>query len=241
MNFLRKIYALYCYLISAVALVMFFLFFENLFLAKTVSFPNEGKMTFLAIAADIGLLFLFGIQHSIMARDWFKKWLSNIIPAPLERVTYILISSIALALIIWLWQPFGAVIWDVSWTITGYFLWGLGLIGGVIIILSVGAINGRYFAGWQQVTENTVHIEPKFVMPSMYQYVRHPIYLGTLLLFWSVPLLSYSGLLFNIGMTAYILIGATLEERNLKITFGDAYSSYQEFVPMLIPFTKFRR
>jgi protein-S-isoprenylcysteine O-methyltransferase Ste14 len=239
MKYLQYLYAAYCYLVAAVAMLAFLLFFENFYLSKTVSLPSN-IVTARAIFTDIGLLLLFGLQHSLMARDWFKKWLTHYLPASLERVTYILMSSVVLALIVWWWQPFGEMVWDVRNYGLGWLLLGLGVFGGIVVVISAGLINSRYFVGFQQIQTQTAQEEQKFVTPFFYQHVRHPIYFGTLLAIWCVPVMSASGILFCVGMTAYIIIGATYEERNLRLRFGDEYRAYQANVPMLIPFTKFR-
>jgi len=239
MKLLQYLYAGYCYLVAGVAILAFALFFENIYLEKTVSLPAN-IVTTQAIFINISLLLLFGFQHSLMARDWFKRWISYYLPASLERVTYILISSVALALMVWWWQPFGEMIWDVRNTILGWVLLGLGLFGGIIIMISVSLINSKYFLGWQQIKTQKGAEEMKFVTPLFYQFVRHPIYFGTLLAFWCVPVMSASGMLFSIGMSIYIIIGARYEERNLRLKFGDEYQAYQATVPMLIPFTKMK-
>ncbi|MGB0863059.1 MAG: methyltransferase family protein [Saprospiraceae bacterium] len=240
MKILHQIYAIYCYLIMVIALVAFFLFFENIYLPTTVSAPLGNPISINVFLLDFMLISLFGIQHSIMARDWFKNSLKDFLPPVLERVTFLLMSSITLAIIVRFWQPFGGIIWDVRNTFTEYLLFIIGGMGGIIVFLSAQAISSRSFIGWEQITTKNAQTEPSFVTPSFYRFVRHPIYFGLLLLFWSVPLLSFSGLFFNLLMTLYIIIGATFEERNLRLTFGEIYQTYQRFVPMLIPFTKFR-
>lgn len=241
MKIFHRIYAIYCYFVTAISLVGFFLFFENIYLPTTVSTPLGSPVRFNAVLLDFMLIALFGIQHSIMARDWFKKWLKDWLPPALERVTFLLLSSIVLAIIVRFWQPFGGVFWDVRGSLSGYLLLIIGGMGGIIVLLSARAIGSRSFIGWEQITMPNVNVEQPFITPSFYRFVRHPIYFGTLLLIWFVPLLSFSGLFFNLLMTLYIIIGATFEERNLRITFGETYRTYQRFVPMLIPFTKYRK
>ncbi len=237
MNVIRYIYAFFAYLITGVSLVAFLLFFENVYLAQTVSLPTNA-ITLRAILIDVGLLLIFGLQHSIMAREGFKNWLKTYLPPSIERITYILASSLILIIVVLFWQPFGTLIWDVRALAFQWILRIIGLFGGGIIAISVQQMNSRYFMGWQQLHAQNAEDGKTFATPFFYQYVRHPIYFGTLLAIWFVPVMSVSGILFCIGMTLYIIIGATYEERDLKRQFGKQYENYQKKVGMLFPFLK---
>ncbi len=235
----QTVYVLYCYLITGIVLLFFIGFYENFFLIKTVSLPLADKIPTYASFIDFGLLILFGLQHSIMSRKWFKKWLTQFIPASIERATYLLFSSLFLALLIWQWQPFGQVIWDVRGAVWSIFLYGVSFSGLLVITTSVISIDLFEFIGWRQLQQEKLNTK-EFVTPLFYKIVRHPIYFGFLLSFWFTPLMTWSHLLFALGMTAYILIGAALEERDLVEQFGVRYLEYRQYVSMLIPFSNFR-
>ncbi|MFK7949301.1 MAG: isoprenylcysteine carboxylmethyltransferase family protein [Saprospiraceae bacterium] len=188
---------------------------------------------------NFSLILLFGIQHSIMARDWFKKWWKNVIPATVERVTYLLFSSIVLGIIILFWQPINIVIWDLQGSSIAVFITGLSILGLVIIAISVLSLSAADFSGWQQVRASNDNYESIFQTPLLYKFVRHPIYFGFLISFWATPYLTLGHLFFAFLMSAYIYIGAVLEERNLVERFGIEYRIYQQEVAMLIPFFKF--
>lgn len=239
MKFLKVFYAIFTYAVTALTLSCFVLFFENIYLYKTVSAPiGEGFHWQIAIW-NIGLITLFSVQHSVMARDWFKDWITAVMPKSVERITYILLTSFVLAILISQWQPFGTYFWDFRGSWIGYGMYLVSFIGLGISTMSVMLINSKSFLGIDQLqsADGTAHKE--FIMPLFYNYVRHPIYFGLLLAFWTVPAMSDSGLLFSIYMTLYIIVGSHLEERNLVKTFGEDYKYYQKQVPMLIPFLKF--
>ncbi len=238
MKILRMLYALFTYLMMGLVLLGFLFFFENVFLDKTVSLPLVESFSWQSLFLDIGLIGLFGIQHSIMARDWFKRFITFLVPASVERVTYILLTNIVIGLLIWQWKPFGNVLWDVRGHELGYILYTLSFMGLIITGISVVLISTREFIGLEQLNHGKGNFKKVFVQPLFYKYVRHPIYFGLILALWTVPLLTWSSLLFNIGMTIYIIIGALLEERNLVLAFGNDYKKYQKEVPMLIPFLK---
>lgn len=239
MKFLKFLYAAYTYIITAVVLLVFFLFFQNIsYLGHTASLPTDSPFSWQSLFWNIGLLTLFGVQHSVMARDWFKEWIKFLVPSALERITYIMLTSLVIALIVWQWQPFGGVLWDFRGEVLGYIMLAFSSIGLMITAISATLISSKSFIGLEQLTSISGQTDKEFVMPLFYQYVRHPIYFGLLLTFWTIPLMSWSGLVFTIGMTIYIAVGSFFEERNLVQTFGETYRVYQQQVPMLIPFLK---
>lgn len=236
---LFKIYALYCYVIAGIVMLYFVGFFENLIVPRQISkgLTETPQLHIESMLIDLVLLLIFGLQHSLMARKWFKNWWKTIIPQQIERSTYVLISSLALALIIWQWRPFGMVIWDVRTDALGILLYGVSFTGLLITTISVFSISVTHFAGWQQLNTQT-DLQPTFVTPLFYKIVRHPIYFGFLLSFWSTPLMTLSHLFFALVMTTYILIGIHFEEQDLVDYYGVTYLEYRQRVAMLIPFVK---
>ena len=239
MKFLKIFYAIFTYAVTIIALGFFFLFFENIFLEKTVSTPTGEFFHWKTAIWDIGLIALFGVQHSIMARDWFKNWITSVLPKSVERITYILLTSFVFSIVITQWQPFGDYFWDFRGEWIGFVMYAISILGLSISAISASLINSKSFIGLEQLLSPTGTAQKEFVMPFLYNYVRHPIYSGLLLGFWTVPVMSGSGLLFSICMTIYIVIGSYLEERNLVKTFGNEYKYYQQQVPMFIPFLNF--
>ena len=239
MKFLKIFYAIFTYAVTAITLGCFVLFFENIYLNKTVSTPIGEGFHWQIVIWNIGLITLFGVQHSIMARDWFKDWITSILPKSVERITYILLTSFVFAILITQWQSFGEYFWDFRGSWIGYGMYMISLLGLGISTISASLINSKSFIGLEQLQSPNGTAEKEFVMPLFYNYVRHPIYFGLLLAFWTVPVMSGSGLLFSVYMTLYIIVGSHLEERNLVKVFGEDYKYYQEQVPMLIPFLKF--
>lgn len=204
----------------------------------SVSFGREAGPVGLAIALDLALIALFGAQHSIMARSGFKAWLKKTLPGPAERSVYVLISSLALILLFWQWRPIGPVVWSVDSATGQALLWTLFTVGFGITFVSTYLIDHFDLFGLKQVWCQFRGREPRppsFVTPLFYKVVRHPLYFGFLLAFWTVPHVTLGHLLFAGGMSIYILIGVHLEERDLDRFHGEDYRQYRRQVPQLIP------
>lgn len=197
-----------------------------------------------ALLIDAGLLALFALQHSIMARPAFKRWWTKLIPNALERSTYVLLASLCLILLFWLWQPLGGIVWQVESETSKLFLQTLSMLGFTIVLISTFLINHFDLFGLRQVwlyfTGQKYEPLP-FRTPFFYKYVRHPLYFGFLIAFWATPTMTAAHLFFAIMTTGYILTAIQLEEKDLIKHFGTKYHEYKRSAPMLIPFTKFRK
>ena len=191
-----------------------------------------------AVLVDLCLMALFAIQHSVMARQPFKRWLTRYVPASMERSTYVLFASFTLLLLYWQWRPIPAVIWQVDNPAIAVALTGVSLAGWLIMLTSTFLINHFELFGIQQVASNLVGGKvpaPRFRSPLFYKFVRHPIYLGLIIAFWAAPTMTAGHLLFAAATTGYILLGISLEERDLVALFGDDYRRYRDRVSMLLP------
>jgi len=203
-----------------------------------------GRALSVAFLIDVGLLTLFEVQHSVMARKWFKDWWTRLVPKPVERSTYVLFSSVALILMFWLWQPLGGVVWSVEDPSGRLVLRVLFAFGWALVLVSTFLINHFGLFGLRQVwlyLRARPYTTQKFGTPGPYSLVRHPLYVGWLFAFWSTPTMTLAHLLFSIATTAYILIAIQLEERDLVREHGESYEAYRRSVPMLIPFTRRRQ
>jgi protein-S-isoprenylcysteine O-methyltransferase Ste14 len=195
-----------------------------------------------AVIVNLALMSLFAIQHSVMARPAFKRWWTRLVPPVIERSTYVLLASLALLLLFWQWRPIAAVVWQVHEPVLSIVLTILSLFGWMVVFSSTFMINHFELFGLQQVVLNLRGLkagELRFRTPLLYGLVRHPIYLGFLIAFWSAPTMTVGHLLFASVTTAYIFIGIKLEERDLTAEFGDQYRDYRNRVGMVLP--KFRR
>jgi protein-S-isoprenylcysteine O-methyltransferase Ste14 len=190
-----------------------------------------------ALLVNLGLLGLFAVQHSVMARPAFKEWWTRIVPEPLERSTYVLFSSIALIALFIFWQPLGGVIWNIEEPVIRGILYGLFAFGWLLVLVSTFLINHFDLFGLRQVTLYLLGKEYtplKFKTPWLYRYVRHPLYVGWFFAFWFTPTMTVTHLLFAIATTAYILIAIVFEERDLVKSHAE-YARYRKQVPKLIP------
>ena len=191
-----------------------------------------------AVAADLGLIALFGLQHSVMARQGFKAAWTRIVPPPLERSVYVLLASLVLILLFLFWHPIPAMVWSVANPIAVWGLWGLFWLGWLIVLVSTFLLSHFELFGLRQVWSHAGGREvpaPVFRTPLFYRRVRHPLYSGFILAFWATPQMSAGHLLLAAGMTLYILIAIRHEERDLVGLFGEDYESYRGRAGMLIP------
>lgn len=192
-----------------------------------------------ALAVNLGLLVLFGVQHSGMARRSFKRWWTRFVPPPAERSTYVLVSSLIHVLIIWQWRPMPGALWHVEHPVGEAVLWGLFALGWVIGIATTFLISHAELFGLQQVwakVRRRSFRPPAFRTPLFYRLVRHPMQAGIALGLWATPHMTVGHAVLAAGLTAYILIGIHYEERDLVRRFGAEYEAYRERVPgKLIP------
>lgn len=213
-------------------------FIGNFGVQRTLDGPASGPLV-LSFAIDVGLLTLFAVQHSLMARQWFKDWWTRIVPKPLERSTYVLFSSLALILLFTQWRPLGGVIWAVENPTIQLALRGLFAFGWLLVLVSTFLINHFDLFGLRQVwsyLRGRPYENLPFGTPGPYRLVRHPLYVGWLFAFWMTPVMTLAHLLFSLATTAYILLAIQFEERDLVREHGDTYEEYRRSVPMLVPF-----
>ena len=191
-----------------------------------------------ALAVNAGLLALFAVQHSVMARPWFKRRWTRIVPKPIERSTYVLFSSLALILLFWQWRPLGGVVWSVEDPVGRAVLYGLFAFGWGLVLVATFLIDHFDLFGLRQVWLYLIgkpYTARELCTPWLYRYVRHPLYVGWFFAFWATPTMTISHLVFAVATTAYILIAIQFEERDLVREHGAAYEDYRRRVPMLIP------
>ena len=200
----------------------------------------------LALAVNLGLMSIFALQHSAMARPEFKKVWTKVVPESVERSTYVLFSSLALVLLFAYWQPMPTIIWDLSGTIAGNLLYGLFWVGWATVLAATFMLSHFDLLGLKQVYRRlrsrplSTPEEEILRTPALYKVVRHPIMLGFLIAFWATPTMSVGHFLFAAVVTVYTLLALVLEERDLVAALGSSYLDYRKRVPMLVPFLRRR-
>jgi protein-S-isoprenylcysteine O-methyltransferase Ste14 len=211
-------------------------FIGNVVVPKSLDSPATDPWI-TALIIDLGLLSLFAVQHSVMARPGFKRLLTKVIPAAVERSTYVLASSLALILLFWQWRPLGGVIWDVQNEVGRALLLAGFAFGWMLVLVTTFVINHFDLFGLRQ-TWRAYRGQPQtpvaFMTPVLYRIVRHPLYVGWLLAFWCTSTMTMTHLLFAVMTTAYILVAIQLEERDLMSAHPE-YAEYRRRVPMIVP------
>jgi protein-S-isoprenylcysteine O-methyltransferase Ste14 len=190
------------------------------------------------LGVNIGILSLFAVQHTVMARQVFKDWWTGFIPQPVERSTFVLFTVAILLLMVWQWRPLPEVVWQVKNAAAATLLWGLYGLGWAIVLISTFLIDHFDLFGLKQTifyARGKPYPRPQFEERLLYRHVRHPLMLGFLISFWSAPVMTRGRLLFAVVSTVYVLIAIQIEERELVSIHGENYESYRRRVPMLLP------
>lgn len=215
-------------------------FLGNFLVPKSIDSPASVPFGE-ALLVNTALLGLFAIQHSVMARQGFKKWWTKFIPKPIERSTYVLFSSLAVILLYWQWKPMGVTIWNITDPTLVMILNGLMILGGLIVLVTTFLINHFDLFGLRQVWLYLIgkkYTNLGFVVPGPYKLIRHPLYFGWLLMFWATPVMTIAHLVFAIATTGYIFVAIWFEEKDLITIHGRDYAEYKKRTPMIFPFGK---
>jgi protein-S-isoprenylcysteine O-methyltransferase Ste14 len=230
-------YGAACHLLFLATYAYFCAFTGNLLIPKSIDSPSEAPFA-AAAAVNLSLLLAFGMSHTVMARPAFKRVWTRLIPEPIERSTYVLVSCIMLALLMWQWQGMTTVVWDLQIPWGRGLMWGLFAAGWLLVPAVSMMINHFDLFGTRQVWLNLRgrNYEPlPFRTPMMYAHVRHPLYIGWATAFWATPTMTVGHALFALVLTIYMGLAVLIEERDLLAHFGDQYENYSRTVPRYLP------
>lgn len=232
------VYGVLAYAAGFTALLYLIGFAGNVLVPTSVDVGREASWLE-ALVVDALLLGAFAIQHSVMARGAFKRRWTRVVPPAAERSTYVLATSLVLALLFWQWRPMAAtVVWHVDDPVAVRLVWAIFALGWVLVLLSTFLIDHFELFGLRQVYSRLTGRgmrAPEFRTPLLYRYVRHPLYVGLVLSLWSAPRMTAGHAMFSLGLTGYILVGIWFEERDLVAHFGERYRRYRAEVGMLVP------
>jgi len=234
---LGGLYGAACYLVFLAVFLYAIGFVGNLVVPKSIDSGDQVSLVE-ALSLNLLLLGLFAVQHNVMARPAFKRWWTRLVPPPVERGTYVLASSLLLALLFWQWGPLPRVVWEAEQPVIVAALLGLFVVGWLVVLISTFLIDHFNLFGLRQVylyATGKPYSPPPFCTPALYRVVRHPIMLGFVIAFWATPVMTWGHLLFAGMTTAYILVGIRLEERDLRSALGSAYEEYRAQVSMIVP------
>ena len=233
------LYGLIAYGLFHVTFLYLIGFVVNYGVPKSIdaSGPTTDSLS-MAMVVNLSLIAAFGVQHAIMARRGFKAWLTRFVPSAIERSTFVLATCAALGLLYWQWRPIDTVVWSVEQPGLAMTVWAVCGVGWAVALVSTFLIDHfelfglrQTFAGFRGVS----HVPPRFLKRGFYRHVRHPLMFGLLLAFWATPMMTFGHLLFCIGMTGYVYIGVTMEERDLMTEHPASYAAYRRETAMLIP------
>jgi protein-S-isoprenylcysteine O-methyltransferase Ste14 len=240
---LGLIYSLLSYAGFLVVFAYFALFSNGILVPRHVDTGEPAGLA-LALAVNLALLLLFGLQHSIMAREGFKRAWTRLIPEHLERATYVLASTLALGLLMWQWRPLPARVWSVDGAPAAALLWcvnALGWLGGTCSTFLIDHLDLFGIKQAFHAFRRSSYQRRGFVTPLVYRYLRHPLMTGLLVGFWLTPHMSLGHLVLSLGMSAYILVGVHFEERSLVRALGADYVRYQASTARFLPLPRSKR
>lgn len=229
-----KVYAIGAYVSFLAALLYFIGWLADVGVAKGISDGATGD-SWGAALCDLGLLTIFALQHSVMARPWFKRASRVLIPDAAQRATYVLASTGAVLLLTWQWRPLNSEMWNLTTLPWRLVLWSAYAAGWLVVLFSTFMIGHFDLFGLKQALRGSSYVDPSFRKPGLYALVRHPIMTGFMIAFWATPRMTAGHLLFAAAATAYIVVAVRFEEHDLSAHLGTEYDNYASQTPRFVP------
>ena len=227
------VYGVVTYVFFLVTFLYAIGFVANMVVPKSIDSGAVGAVG-VSLVVNLGLLSLFAVQHNIMARSWFKRAWTKVVPNPVERTTFVLFTCVILCLMYWQWRPMTGAVWEVGNDAFAMVLTGVSFIGWAIVLLTTFLIDHFDLFGLKQVFQWDTYTHPVFTEQSLYRHSRHPLYLGFIIAFWATPMMTVGHLLFAAVTTVWMIISIQFEEHDLKEAHPE-YAEYKARVPMLVP------
>jgi protein-S-isoprenylcysteine O-methyltransferase Ste14 len=231
------LYSAIVYLFFLVTFTYAIFWVEGILTPTTIDSGEAGDPV-MSLVINGALLALFAVQHTVMARPSFKRWWTKVVPKEMERSTFVLAATAALALLLWQWRPLPQLVWSVEDPVMAGIILAVSWSGWALLLVSTFLISHFHLFGLSQGWAKILKIKEgdgPFVTPLFYRWIRHPLYLGFILAFWAAPQMSVGHLFFAVMTTGYILVGIWFEERDLVAHFGERYLTYRRHVGMLVP------
>lgn len=202
------------------------------FLVSYLAFGTEvvewTRHSWKAVAVDTVLFSIFALHHSIFARTGVRSMVMSRVSEPLERSTYVWLASLLFIFTVWAWRPVPGVLWAIespwAWLLTA------GMIAGLVMTaMAASSLDPLELAGIRQAFGWPLR-QRGLITTGPFGVVRHPLYLGWVLVVWSLPVMTGTQFVFAAISTLYLVIAVPFEERELKRTMGAEYEAYARVV-----------
>ena len=231
-----------CFLLAVLPMVYFAGFLANLGVPKGVD-SGPGAQAGAALAVDLALVLSFGVVHSLLARRAGKAWMSRLVPQALTRAVYSGVAGAQILALVVFWRPLPGVVWSLASPLARGLVWLLFALAWGVVLWALWAVDATRLFGLRPAwaaARGRLDAPPEVTVRGPYRHLRHPLYGATIVALFAAPEMSHGRLLLATLLTAYILVGVRLEERDLARELGESYLAYRRAVPGFLPWPRRR-